>query len=277
MTQPMTQSVYPNFNESNEIKWFADWIYARMGVHFANSKFEILGKRLESLALRIGFRSLAELRDGVLAQNPKDIYLLLADTVTTHHTHFFRETSTLSFFIEKVLPTIKEDQVRVWSAASSSGEELYTIALMAINRLGIDETRRRIKLLGTDISVQSVSEAEAGVYNLRKLEGMDNQLIQNWFKPVGLECYEISPKIRELCTFRRLNLMSAPWPFSRNFHVIFLRNVLYYFDRNMQRSLLLKVHAVTVKGGYLFTSVTESLSELDTPWRRIDSGVYIKD
>lgn len=261
---------------TQEVEWFSDWILQRMGISYPPNKHVILQKRLESLAIRLDIPDVRGLREAIETRSVADIYTQMADTVTTNHTHFFREIDTLNFFSDQIIDSIKGENVRIWSAASSSGEELYTLALILIQKYGFATTRSRFSLLGTDISNRVITEAERAIYPVRRIDDVPKEMVRQWFKQVGLNGWELKNEVKDLCIYRRLNLMSNPWPFSNLFNVIFLRNVLYYFDRAGQRALLLKMYDCVEPGGWLLTSVTETLSELDVPWTRVCSGVYRK-
>ena len=266
-----------NMNDSHLVEWFKEWIHSHMGIHYPSQKLPLLEQRLRSLCMRLNAANLQELKTLVEQGTQADIFKHMANVATTNHTHFYREPAVLEFFMDHVIQTLpRHEKCRIWSAAASSGEELYTLIIMMCERLGLEKVQRSYAFLGTDISEKVVEDAERGIYPYRRIEEMDPKMIQNWFQPCGLDNYSVENAIKDLCIYRKLNLKNSPWPFSRNFHVILLRNVLYYFDKETQRNVLNNIYLVTEMNGWLLTSVTESLADLDVPWEYVRAGVYRK-
>ena len=170
----------------------------------------------------------------------------------------------------------KQQEIRVWSAAASTGDEAYTIAIIAAERWGVLQARRRIAILGTDISDPVIGQAEEGVYGSTHLEHVPDDLLQRYFRPCGIGQHAIQEDIRKMCTFRRLNLKAYPYPFRGSFDVIFCRNVLYYFDKDHQVKTLEALYEVARPGGWLLTSVTEAVRDLHTRWVSLGSGIHRK-
>lgn len=266
-----------NANDAHLVSWFQGWIHSHMGIHYPEQKLGLLEQRLRSLCLRISVSNLVQLKDAVEKGSVPEIYKHMANVATTNHTHFYREPQVLEFFLDHILPTLPRDErVRMWSAAASSGEELYTMIILMCNKLSIEYVQQRFAFLGTDISEKVVEDAERGIYSFRRIDAMDPALIKKWFQPCGLDNYAVDRQIKDLCIYRKLNLKNYPWPFSRNFHVVMLRNVLYYFDKETQAQVLRNIYMVTEKNGWLLTSVTESLADLNVPWEYVRAGVYRK-
>ena len=259
------------------INWIRDWVKSRLGVHFADNRLDVLESRLATLSVRMGFASITALQEDLAAGTTSDVPIQVAHVCTTNHTHFFRESQILDYFQDKVLATLPPgDDWRMWSAASSSGEELYTNAMILIQKYGLQQVSNHIALLGTDVSANVISQAERGIYHTRRLETMDSAIRGKFFKKAGLENWVVNPEVRALCTFRRMNLISDHWPFSNQFHVIFLRNVLYYFESETQEQVLNQIYNVTLPHGWLITSVTESITHLKTKWQKVSPGIYRK-
>lgn len=253
------------------------WIYIRTGLHFPERKHLLLYPRLKKLCWQLGIADLKELDEHLHLKDRPGLVIEVVHAVSTNHTYFLREAEVLQFLQEQITPTLPPtEKWRIWSAAAASGEEAYSVAMLLAERYGLDHLTERVALLGTDISQPMIERAENALYDERRLDLVPLFLKQRYFKPVGPGHWGINPQLKQSCTFRRLNLMSAPWPFKASFHVILCRNVLYYFDRDHQRTLLERLYEVTQPGGWLLTSVTESLWGLNTPWRPVISGVYRK-
>jgi chemotaxis protein methyltransferase CheR len=248
------------------------WVHKNLGIYYPEHKLSLLEGRLVQLCSARRLATMSELYQALLLSPSSGIALELAHAVSTNHTRFFREVETFRFFIKSILPSTK-GHFRVWSAAASTGEESYTLAMMVVQTLGLRTAEERCAILGTDISAEVIKVAEAGCY--RQADGV----------PPEYQSYLVShsrgvavhPGVKRLCLFRRLNLLKKPWPFRQQFQVILSRNVLYYFDAKQQEELLCRYHEHTSPGGFLLTSVTESLRGLNTPWKMLEPGIYRKE
>jgi chemotaxis protein methyltransferase CheR len=178
---------------------------------------------------------------------------------------------------DQVVPALPaQERWRLWSAASASGEEAYSVAIILAEVLGLERARERVAILGTDIDRNVIRQAEEGLYDQQRLDDVPDNLLRRYFTADGSGRWCVKPALKEMCVFRRLNLMSTPWPFMQRFHVVLCRNVLYYFDPDHQRDLVDRFYDVTVPGGWLLTSVTEPVQTLGTRWLPVVSGVYRK-
>ena len=253
------------------------WLNQRCGIDYPERKKELLRHRLGRVVSRFGFVDLNELANQLDKGTSSDLQLAVMHAASTNHTFFFREPQVLDFFQDHILPAYAHrDAIRIWSAASSSGDEAYTLAIIAAETFGRAAVGSRVAILGTDISEPVVERAEAATYTTNHLEQIDESILGRYFVRADLDRYRVVDDIRRLCTFRRMNLKATPYPFRRNFQVVFCRNVLYYFDREHQIATLESLYEVTEPGGWLVTSITEAIRDLGTHWRPVASGVYRK-
>ncbi|MEI6986308.1 MAG: protein-glutamate O-methyltransferase CheR [Rhodospirillaceae bacterium] len=253
------------------------WLNARCGISYSDRKKDLLRLRLSRVMSRFNINSAKELAGRLICRDSREIQLAVLHAASTNHTYFFREPQVLDVFRDQILPSLAgQRELRIWSAAASSGDEAYTIAILAAETLGRERAASRVSILGTDISAPMIERAEEGVYNANHLEKTQAHLIKRYFLPQGGEQFQVSPDIRQMCTFRRMNLQARPYPFQRNFHVTFCRNVLYYFDRPHQISVLENLYDVTEPGGWLLTSMTEQVRDLGTRWKPQGVGIYRK-
>lgn len=257
------------------------WVYERTGIHYPPRKDLILYHRLKKACWRTGVPDLATLIRHLKANDLPGLAREVACAVSTNHTYFFREEKSLSFFKHRILRTLPDggpgsDRWRLWSAACSSGEEAYTIAMILAEALGRERAHEKVAILGTDIDRNVIEQAEIGLYHRQRVNSVPPHLVPRYFKSAGSGQWLIDVELKRMCTFRRLNLMSAPWPFKRTFHVIFCRNVMYYFDLAHQRALAERLYDATASGGWLITSVTEPVQTLGARWRPMASGIYRK-
>lgn len=254
-----------------------DWLHQRSGMIYPEKKKLLLIHRMQRVCERFGIADLDTLADSLVAGLDQELQFAVFHAASTNHTYFFREPQVLNYFKDMILPTLPDKGGRIWSAAASTGDEAYTLAIIAAEMRGLDWASRKLAILGTDISDVVIAHAETGVYGRSHLEQIPRSFLKRYFTPVGLDQYRIQNELRQSCTFRRLNLKSGPYPFQKNFHVVFCRNVLYYFDRVQQREVIDAIYDVTEPGGWLLTSVTMSLRELGSRWIPVQSGVYRKE
>lgn len=266
-----------NWSEQRYFEAIRRWVYDHTGIYYPERKSLLLYHRLEKLCHRLGIPGLRELYRHLQQCDFPGLASELACAVSTNHSYFFREENVLGFLREHILPTLPaRSRWRLWSAACAGGEEAYTVAIILAEALGIDRAREQAAILGTDIDYSMIRQAEQGIYPDQKLDHVPPDLRKRYFRPIGAREWKIDADLQSMCTFRRLNLMSHPWPFKNRFQVILCRNVLYYFDPEHQRDLVERLYEITVPGGWLLTSVTEPVQSLSTRWRMVTSGVYRK-
>jgi chemotaxis protein methyltransferase CheR len=225
----------------------------------------------------MGIPNLQEMDRQLRESGSSQLAVQVVCAVSTNHTFFFREMEVLRHIPTRILPHLpRDDEWRIWSAATSSGEEAYTVGILLAEALGLEQAQQRAAILGTDISHPMIDLAERGVYEPNRMELASPEVIKRYFEPAGQSRWRVIPALKRMCTFRRMNLQSMPWPFKSPFHVILCRNVLYYFDLPQQRRLLEEMYEWTVPGGWLLTSVTETIAGQATRWRKVDVGVFQK-
>lgn len=272
--QPISETLSPEDEAS--LYRMRGWLHDRAGIFYEERKKDLLINRLRRVCDRFGYASLMELERNLALPQMADLQSAVVHAATTNHTYFFREPQVLDYFKHTILPSLPDEKIRLWNAAASTGDETYTLAIILCEKWGIAEAARKVSILGTDISGPVIAQAESGIYTFNHLEHMSRSLVDRYFHTTGIEQYRIVDGIKAFCLFRRLNLKINPYPFKRLFHVVFCRNVLYYFDKPHQISTVKALYDVTEPGGWLVTSVTESLRDLDSPWTPVTSGIYRK-
>jgi len=201
----------------------------------------------------------------------------MVDVLTTNKTHFFREMEHLNFLKDRIMPELKKDRIRIWSAGCSSGEEPYSIA-MVLKEIFPDIGNRDIKILATDISDRMLERARYGTYDEELVRSLPPQYRSGFFVNSEKNMprkYTIAPAVKSLVYFAKLNLMEQ-WPMSGSFNVIFCRNVMIYFDKPTQERLVKRFWEVLAEGGYLLVGHSESLTFLSHKYRYIQPAVYKK-
>jgi chemotaxis protein methyltransferase CheR len=203
----------------------------------------------------------------------------LIDAISTNVTSFFREPAHFDYVKERVREWLVGGQhrFRFWSAASSTGEEPYTLAISiheALAGAGAD-----VKILATDISTQVLRKCEEGCYSLDKLENVPKCLRDRYFelqRESGETHCVVKPALRKMVVFRRLNLSQPPFPMRGPFDMVFCRNVMIYFDNAIRGRLLAEIHRLLRPGGYLLVGHAESLTGMLGPFTMVQPSVYRK-
>lgn len=254
-------------------------IYQNFGIHFAPQKREIVITKVDKLMRKYNLASYAEYYQLLTKGANGEYWSEFADEITIHQTSFFREINHFDYirtqlrFILETNPRIMEkNEIRVWSAGCSTGEEPYTLAMVLKEWL---PSEVYIRVLATDVSGRSVATAQRGVYPTSIKKDMDPYFLLGCFIHDG-EHYHVKPEIKDLVTFRLFNLME-PFPFKNTFDIIFCRNVMIYFDAQVQLELVKKFHDYLGRGGLLFIGHSESLINKQYSFKYIQPTVYQKE
>lgn len=253
------------------------WAERKLGLFFEPEQLPALRRRIQGLVDRRNLGSPAALLKE-LQREPDAWAAKIAETFATHHTGFFRELIVLERITKECIPSFGRslDKRRIWSAASSTGEEAYSVAMLLAEAYGPAQAAASYSILGTDLVQKVVGVAERGVYGEGPMKAVGAERRQTWFEGTRDGQYAVNQSLRNLCLFRRLNLMKSPWPFTKKFSIILCRNVLYYFDKPNQERILNRLFDACEPGGWLLTSVSESLHESRSPWKTLASGVHHK-
>jgi chemotaxis protein methyltransferase CheR len=211
----------------------------------------------------------------------------LIDVVTTNKTDFFREPKHFEFLTGRMLPERRRDSetrrpLLVWSAGCSTGEEPYTLAIV-LSEFEQMHPGFSLRILATDISTTVLKKAKLGVYSTEVLRPVAPALKAKYFmrgREPGSNLVRVVPELRRLVEFRRLNFLDSDYCLPEKADAIFCRNVMIYFDKPTQQSILGRLTHCLLPGGYLFMGHAESLHELDLPvvqvapalFRRVDAA-----
>lgn len=233
----------------------------------------LLQSRLGPLIEREGIGSWDELVKRLGGSSSPGLKQRVIEAVTTHETSFFRDCHPFEAMQIHLLPRLSsESQKRpicIWSAAASSGQEVYSLAFLAAQQPGLNLARTRF--LATDISVEILNRARDGKYTqLEVNRGLPARMLVRFFDKVGLE-YRVKDEIRRQIDFRFLNLIEA-WPAMPEVDVVFLRNVLIYFDVATKKAIIERIARVVRPGGYLFLGGVESAINLSTRFTETKLG-----
>ncbi len=237
------------------------------GLALDDSKGYLVESRLSSIAKEAGCANYVDLCRKAVAGD-RQLRTKVIDAITTHETLFFRDNSPFSALQHRVIPDLIDSKsgsamsrrLRVWSAACSTGQEPYSVA-MVLYELLPDIAKWNINILGTDISDSSIAQASRGRYSEYEIgRGMNPQMLKKYFvrEPEG---WRVSDPLRSLVRFDRRNLLER-FDDLGPFDVIFCRNVAIYFDAPTRRSLFERLSQRLTPAGYLFVGASESLTDL---------------
>lgn len=255
-------------------------VNTRYGVNLTEKKIALVRGRLTKLLRSKGFQNFSEYLNYLKSDPSGGAMIELMDRLTTNHTYFFRESHSYEFFQDHCLPSLERrlnqgEEIRLWSAGCSSGEEPYTLAMILEERLSPSQLRL-LKILATDLSLQVLEQAVRGLYPEERLRNLPEAWRQRYFSKAGPELYQINPVLQSRIVFKRLNLMQRPLPFHRKFAAVFCRNVMIYFDQPSKDDLLLHIHRVLEDEAYLFIGHSESLGREQRLFRYVEPAVYQK-
>lgn len=257
----------------NEFNLFRKLIYEQAGISLSDAKKPLVAGRLSKRLRQLGISSYIEYFRRV--QHDSQELQITIDLLTTNETYFFREPKHFDFLRDQILPgTIGRGPFRVWSGACSSGEEPYTIAMVLAEVLG----QRPWEIVASDLSTRVLQEAAGGLYPQADCSGIPRPLLhKHCLKGIGQ--YEgsvlISPALRERISFRQINLNNA-LPKLGTFDVIFLRNVMIYFDINTKRRVIERILPLLRPGGYFMISHSENLNGVSDALKTVRPSIYRK-
>lgn len=255
--------------EGNEFSLWSSYVYSITRISLDPSKGYLIETRLAPLLRETGARSYKELLDKVSGDGSGALKRKVVAAITTNETSFFRDTAPFDLLRQKILPDLidartrqfgkgKPITLRIWSAACSTGQEVYSTAIVCKETLG-DLNKYDVRILGTDISDKVIGQASYGKYTRLELErGLPPDKLNAYFKPDGPD-YKVLDPIRALTSFRTLNLLE-PLSFPSKFDIVFCRNVAIYFSEADKRRLFDSITRVMAPDGYLIIGSTESLT-----------------
>ena len=271
---------------NEEFELFRRLIHDSSGINLTLTKKELVKARLAKRLTKMGIDSFKDYYKYVTKTDKTGKELIhLIDSISTNKTDFFREKKHFDLLNTSLLPSLISSKtkagikkLRIWCAASSSGEEPYTLAMTVFNHLkpnnGWD-----VKILATDISTKILGKAINGIYKKELLKDIPTGTISAHFSSVLYEntnCYKAKDHLRNIITFRRFNLMTPEFPFKNPFDFIFCRNVMIYFDPETQSKLASKFYDCLPKDGHLFIGHSETLSRSNTSFKYVQPAVYRK-
>ncbi len=226
-----------------------------------------------------GFRSFKEFIDFAFADKTGNETMQLVNKLTTNHTFFLREPEHFEFLKSTVLPYIEKNNARersmnIWCAASSTGQEPYSIAMTVDEYFGSRSSGWNMRILATDIDTDVLQTARDGIYTNDMVKDVPPQWLSRYFTRKDDKHYQIIDRIKKLVEFRQFNLMDNI-VCTRPYDLISCRNVMIYFEQATKNALIERFYDVTKDGGYLFIGHAESVGR-DTRYTYIKPAIYRK-
>lgn len=252
-------------------------VHALTGITISEQKKTMLQSRLRKRMRHLSLATFEEYLNWL--DRDKDEVQEFINVVTTNETSFFRTPRIWDYFQNEFLPkwiaTHPGRQLKIWSAAASSGEEAFSLAICC-TEFQIKNPKFDFKIIATDISTEVLKEAEQGIYNGRSVEFLRKskpELFSQYFVAENDETFKVSPKLKTKISFSTHNLFTVK---KEQFDIVFLRNVLIYFNGVDQEKVLNNVGNSIPEGGILVIGESESLNRLDTPYEFHQACIYSK-
>jgi chemotaxis protein methyltransferase CheR len=271
---------------SSEFKALSELVYKEVGIHLAEHKMMLVRSRLSKRLRELGLNTFKAYYNYLLNDSSGEEIIMLINAISTNVTSFFREQSQWDYLEKeiKVIENKKEKKLRIWSAACSSGQEPYTIAIFLLSTLKNPQSWD-IKILATDISEDILKKAIAGVYSEQEIGALPKNMLNKFFDKRKIQTkqgegvfYEIKSFIKDMITFRSFNLVYGKYTIiPPKFDMIFCRNVMIYFDKETKNSVVTKLSEKLLKDGIFFIGHSESLVTMKDGVLKLDKpSIYRK-
>lgn len=265
---------------TDDYAFLARLLKEKTGIDLGPSKQNMVYARLAKRLRKLHIPSFRAYCDFIASPEGVDELGATLNALTTNLTKFFRENHHFEHLADQGLSEIRSrattagKKLRIWSAGCSSGEEPYSIAI-TLRRAMPDIGQWDAKILATDIDTEMVRRGSEGIYNAEALEGMAPDLREKYFDPHGPGKVRVKADVRQLISFKHLNLM-AQWPMKGPFDVIFCRNVVIYFDKDTQRVLFDRYANLLVPGGFLYIGHSENLFGITERFKLLGRNIHRK-
>jgi len=252
---------------AREFDLIREFIEKETSISLAEDKVYLVETRLSKIMKREDIDNYSELHRALQDSRRQALRDEVIDAMTTNETLWFRDTSPFDAFREHLLPAYaneiregRRNKIRIWSAASSTGQEAYSLAMVfrEAARSNSSLKMEQLHILGTDLSDSALAKARAGIYSGIAMDrGLPGAFRERYFQPL-VDGYRITPEIRDRVVFRKFNLQDS-FVMMGSFDIILTRYVLIYFQDEFKREVLRKAHGALDKGGVLFLGSSESL------------------
>jgi chemotaxis protein methyltransferase CheR len=258
---------------------FREIIYNSAGISLSDKKEALVSARVSKRMRTLGIEEPEDYLKKVVEDASGEEIIQLLDAISTNVTHFFRESEHFDFLSGKITEWYGAGQrkFRFWSAGCSTGEEPYTLAMTILETMPRNDSD--IRILATDISTRVLKKSSEGIYEKRKVDQIPPLMLERYFDHSGFGekvQYQVHQNMRNLITFKRLNLSKIPFPMQGPMDAIFCRNVMIYFDNDIRKNLLEEYYRLLRPGGILFVGHAESLTGMLSGFKSLKPSIYMK-
>lgn len=263
-----------------EFKYITDKVYNYARINLTEKKRSLIVSRLSKRIRKLGLSSFTDYVNYLKNEDVSEKeFLAMVDALSTNYSLFFREKHHFDFLTNTVLPESSHKELKIWSAASSTGQEVYSILMTILEYEKNTGKSIRRRLYASDISKEVLQKASAGVYNMGDTQNIDSALLKRYFlRGTGEQEDLVKIKkdlIREI-RFFRLNLNDKKYNLPK-MDIIFLRNAIIYFDKQTKMELIERLHSYLTPGGFLILGHSESLSGISEKYSLIGKTIYRKE
>jgi chemotaxis protein methyltransferase CheR len=269
-----------------EFNLFRELIYKEAGISLGGAKQQLVESRLTKRLRACNLTSFSQYYDYLQEKDRNgEERLKMINALTTNKTDFFREQHHFDYLRSTVFPMLEkraketgDRKIRIWSAACSTGEEPYTLAMTVLDHFGPTSFHGwDIRILASDVDTDVLAHAQKGVYAADRVSDVPKEILKRHFLKTSKDPeapVQVRPELQELITFRRINFIESQWPIHTYFDIIFCRNVMIYFDEATQDRLLTRFSDQLVPCGHLFIGHSESILRLDQVYTSLGNTIY---
>ncbi len=267
------------YNKTMEQKQFEKLkhiIHKESGIYLGPDKITLLANRLRKRMRALSLSNTEEYLEIIETDASGEELVALIDVVSTNHTFFYRERQHFDFLKKSLIersPKASSD-IKLWCAASSSGEEPYSLAITLSEAM--KARKGSFKILATDICTRVLREASDGVYQLDQLNELSPAELKEYFIPLTNNFFKVNSSLRQSILFKRMNLSQFPYPLKGNFDYIFCRNVMIYFRDDLKEQIIERFTKLLKPGGYLVLGNSESIARLKHDLKTVGTSIYQK-
>ncbi len=283
----MVDKVFQDFNvydklvlSDSDFTKIKNYIEKKTGIRVSENKKILIQTRLLKRLKALKLKDYSQYCKYAFSGDSHEELINLIDCITTNKTDFFREINHFNFLYNYALPYLfyRKSKINIWSAACSSGEEPYSIAMVVQEYLSKNNLKNDFLVFGTDISTRVLKNAIVAIYPLYKIKEVPREYRKYFLKSKDptKKLIRISPEIRKKVKFGRFNLLDDFKPMEK-MDIIFCRNVFIYFEKIIQENILKKFFEQLNEGGFLFVGHSETFQGLKTNFKRAAPSIYIKE
>ncbi len=262
---------------------FCDIAHDLAGIKIREGKESLVSARVSKRLRALKLDSPEEYMDYLVSDDSGQEIVQFLDVITTNFTSFYREPDHFELLERLIRSRLGQgrQRIRIWCAASSSGEEPWSMAVTLAEALRDHGGPVDARILATDISTRVLAEARAGVYPAARVRPVSRERLLRWFERVGHrdsagERWSVKPELRQYVLYKRLNLSVVPFPMQGPIDAIFCRNVMIYFDQPVRQRLIAEMDRLLTTGGLLCIGHTETLTGIAHGMRILKPSVYQK-